>query len=178
MKKAISVLLLFSLLLCGCTDQETPIETGDPILASFSAMDMDGNLVDQQILSGHKLTMINIWATFCSPCIQEMPDLGALNSAYGKDFQVIGIVIDATDRNLQVLPDKKAEAQQIISETGANYLNLLPSKALNAAILSGVTSVPTTVFVDEKGNQIGQVYIGSKTKEQWQAVIESLLKQL
>lgn len=180
MKKNISVLLLLSLLLCGCNAQtpETTVEPGNPVLTSFSATDLDGNTVDQQILSGHKLTMINVWGTFCEPCIREMPDLGELHTAYGDDFQVIGIAIDITDRNLQPLPDMTEKAKQIITETGADYLHLRPSKSLNETFLSEVTSVPVTIFVDENGNQIGQTYIGAKAKEQWQEIIEALLKQL
>lgn len=180
MKKIISVLLLFSLLLCGCQkkEQDDPVSIGEPILSSFSATDINGNAVDQQILSHHKLTMINVWATFCPPCIQEMPDLGELNGAYGNDFQIIGIVIDATDRNLQAIPEEIAEAREIINTTGANYLHILPSSSLNKAFLAGISSVPTTIFLDKNGNQIGEVYIGSRTKAQWQEIIENLLKQL
>ena len=180
MKKVILLLLSLSLLLCGCRE-EPPKETikpGEPVLAAFSATDLNGNSVHQQIFSGHKLTMVNVWATFCGPCIQEMPDLGELSSAYGEDFQIIGIVIDATDRNLQVLPEQKAKAKQIIAETGADYLHLLPSPTLNNAILSTVTSVPTTIFVDENGNQVGDIYIGSKAKAQWKTIIDSLLNSI
>lgn len=178
MKKTLALLLLLSLLLCGCKKEEPPVQKGNPVLTSFSATDIDGNVVDQSVLSGHKLTMVNIWATFCGPCIREMPDLGELSSAYGEDFQIIGIVIDATDRNLQVLPEQKAKAKQIIAETGADYLHLLPSPTLNNAILSTVTSVPTTIFVDENGNQVGDIYIGSKAKAQWKTIIDSLLDSI
>lgn len=178
MKKAFSLLpliLLFIGLLCGCGKQANAPEVGEPILAAFTAVDMEGTIVDQQVLADHKLTMVNIWATFCGPCIREMPDLAALNGAYGDDFQIIGIVIDATDKNLQVLPDAKAEAQEIIRTTDANYLHLLPSQSLNKAYLSKVQAVPETFFVDTQGRQIGESYVGSKTKVQWQQIIESLL---
>ena len=193
MKRIIALFLLLGMnvgLVCGCQQKEAgteptteppqvpTIEIGDPILTTFTTMDMDKNPVDQQILSGHKLTMINVWGTFCDPCIREMPDLGELSSAYGDDFQILGIVIDATDRNLQTLPEKIAKAKEIISTTHADYLHVLPSASLNKAFLSEVSSVPTTIFVDENGNQIGQSYLGAKTKEQWQEIIEPLLKQL
>ena len=178
MKRIISILLLVALnvgLICGCQEKSN-IKKGDPILATFTAMDIAGNAIDQQVLTDHKLTMVNIWATFCSPCIQEMPDLGQLHTAYGDDFQVIGIVIDAADQNLQPIPEELAEAKSIIQSTGANYLHLLPSASLINAILADVSSVPTTIFVDENGNQIGDIYIGSKTKAQWKAIIDTLLE--
>lgn len=43
------------------------------ILSQFAATDLDGNEIDQSILEGYDLTMVNIWATFCQPCIREMP---------------------------------------------------------------------------------------------------------
>ena len=70
------------------------------------------------------------------------------------------------------------KAKQLVANTGAKYPHLRPSKTLNEAILSNVTSVPTTIFVNENGNQIGQVYIGAKTGEQWKEIIDDLLKQL
>lgn len=179
MKKAISLLTSLILLVCLCGCEEKPAaDIGAPIMASFTAMDIAGKAVDQKILSGHKLTMVNVWATFCPPCIQEMPDLGELSSAYGDNFQIIGIIIDAADQNLQPIPAEIAEAKDIIQTTGANYMHLLPSVSLVKAFLANVTSVPTTIFVDEKGNQVGPAYIGAKEKAQWQKIIEDLLKTL
>lgn len=105
-----------------------------------------------------------------------MPDLGQLHTAYGDDFQIIGVVIDAADQNLQPIPDEITEAKSIIQSTGANYPHLLPSLSLVKTILSGVSSVPTTIFVDENGNQVGDIYIGSKSKSQWKAIIDTLLE--
>lgn len=180
MKRAISLLLIFSACissLCGCKEAAPKAEVGAQILGNFSATAVDGNIIDESVLSGHKLTMINIWATYCSPCIQELPDLGELDNAWGEDFQVVGIVLDAADQNINISPEVKAEAGKIISETKANYLHLLPSASLKK-LLAGVTAVPTTYFVDENGNQIGEVYIGSKTKSQWKKIISDLLETM
>ncbi len=79
------------------TANEEPDTNG--ILSSFSATDLDGNAVDESIFSSSKLTMVNIWATFCGPCIGEMPDLGLLNEEYASEgFQVVGIVADVLIR--------------------------------------------------------------------------------
>ncbi len=58
----------------------------------FSGVDMDGNEVSEEIFSKSKLTMVNVWATYCNPCLSEMPGLGELAKAYSpEEFQVIGI---------------------------------------------------------------------------------------
>ena len=180
MKRALSMMIAIFLLLpvlCGCEKAPAP-EVGNPLMAEFTAKDIDGNIVSQQILSGHKLTMVNVWGTFCSPCIQEMPDLGELHTAFGEDFQVVGIVIDAADQNLQPIPTEVAEAKEIIDATGADYLHFLPSLSLVKAFLSEVSSIPVTIFVDENGNQLGKAYIGAKSKAQWQTIITDLLNAM
>lgn len=63
------------------TEDSEPVElTGE--FASFTSMDLDGNEVNQSIISEADLTILNIWGTFCGPCISEMPDLGELADEY------------------------------------------------------------------------------------------------
>ena len=63
----------------------------------FSAKDIDGKNVSEKVFADSKITMVNVWGTFCGPCIREMPDLGVLNKKYGDDFQIVGIVIDTVN---------------------------------------------------------------------------------
>ena len=151
----------------------------DGILSAFSATDLDGNTVDASIFGEYKLTMVNIWATFCGPCIQEMPELGQLSGAYqDKGVRIVGIVIDVTDSSGNPDPKMVAAAKKIVTETGANYLHLLPSADLIRLVLGNVSAVPTTIFVDADGNQVGDQYVGSRSGEDWAAVIDSLLTKV
>mgnify|MGYP000885189012 CR=1 FL=1 len=63
----------------------------------FSTDDIDGNHVDESIFSEARLTMVNIWATWCGPCIAEIPHIGELAKDEFADMniQVMGIVSDA-----------------------------------------------------------------------------------
>ncbi|MBR3836977.1 MAG: TlpA family protein disulfide reductase [Clostridia bacterium] len=179
MKKSVFVFLLAGvLLLCGCSGSETPAPTGEPLFGPFTAMDLAGESADESIFSQKKLTMVNIWGTFCGPCIQEMPDLGELAEEYGEDLQIVGIVIDAADQNGNPLKDKKEEAERIVSETGADYRHLLPSRSLILSYLGRVQAVPETVFLDENGVQIGRSFMGARSKAEWKAEIEALLEQV
>lgn len=170
------LVVIMMVMICGCKNEKPATETEQSLFGEFSATTMTGDVIDETVFHGKKLTMINIWATFCPPCIEEMPYLGQLQSEYGDEFQIIGIVVDAADMNGNVLSDKKAEAASIIAQTGADYLHVLPSKTLISAYLSQVRAVPETIFVDEDGNQVGQQYLGAKSKAQWKAIIDSLLK--
>lgn len=138
----------------------------------FETVTLDNEAVDQSIFEQADLTMVNIWATYCQPCISEMPDLGKLSDEYAeKGVQIIGIVSDVSS-----LPNLEAGA--IVDYTGADYLHLLPSRSMITNYLSEVQVVPTTVFVNSKGEQVGDVYTGSKSKETWAEIIDSLLEEL
>ncbi len=177
-KRFLILTMVLALLICGCSGETVSLEKGECVFGAFTTTDMDGKPVNEQVFRGHKLTMVNIWATFCNPCIKEMPDLAQLQTRYGGSFQVIGIVVDAADKNAEPIPERKADAAQITESTGADYLHLLPSKSLNEAYLKDVQSVPETIFVDENGNQIGERYLGAKSKAQWEKIIDALLEGL
>lgn len=152
-------------------------ETGDGVLASFSATDIDNNIVSQAIFADSKLTMVNIWGTFCSPCVEEMPILAEFNQEYAdQGFQVVGIIIDAADKNLVIKQNKLDSAREIAAATNAGYIHLLPSKSLNDALLAEIQSVPYTIFVNSEGYQVGESYPGAKTKQEWQKIITALLE--
>ena len=121
--------------------------------------------------------MVNIWATYCSPCINEMPDLQKISEAYeDKGVRVIGIVLDTYDYSAK---ENSAymigRAEEIINMTGVKYTNILPTAALNKVKLDNVFSVPTTCFLDENGEIIGVEYVGSRSFEQWSEIIDSLI---
>lgn len=174
------------LIVCACSQsgyQELELDYADANkasasdtaadLGSFESTDIDGNPVDEDIFSGKKLTMLNVWATHCSPCIKEMPDLGRISRDYAsKDFQIIGVLKDAKGLSAAGIIDI---AKLIISETGADYTHILPSDSLNSLFLDDTHYLPTTFFVDEKGNLVGGSYVGIRSEAEWKAIIDELL---
>ena len=191
MKKILALILsviMFALIFTSCGKSEAenePTSVGGEItqnsgfLSDFTTTDIDGKTVNQSVFKGKKLTMVNIWATFCGPCINEMPDLGKISEDYAdKGFQIIGIPVDVVDYYGNIDASQVELAKDIIDETGAVYLHILPSASLNQAKLSQVTSVPETIFVDENGNQVGESYIGSRSEEQWKEIIDGLMENM
>lgn len=154
-------------------------ETQGPGLTSFSTVDLDGNAVTQDIFADYDITMVNIWATFCSPCIGEMPELGELKAEVAdKGVNIVGIVVDVQNPDGSIDPDMVQTAKDIVAQTGAAYTHLLPSESLNSALLSGVSAVPTTVFVDSKGNILNDgIFVGAHDKADWQSIIDGLIEQ-
>lgn len=146
---------------------------------SFTAYDLEGNEVSQDIFKDYDLTMINIWATFCGPCISEMPELGRLNQEYlEKGVQVVGIVMDVLDSKGEISEEQVSLAKEIVEKTGADYLHMLPSDDLIRIKLKDVTGVPETVFVDREGKLAGTSYIGARDLEGWKQVIDGLLEEV
>ncbi len=168
--------ILLAVSLFGCRQESVSLETGESVFGSFTTTDFAGNPFNEEVFRAKKLTMVNLWATFCDPCIREMPDLAALQKEYEGQLQIVGVAVDLTDRNGNVLPEQIKAAESIIKSTGADYVQLLPSPSLNKAYLNQVQAVPETVFLDENGCQIGQSYLGSRSKSEWKSIIEKILE--
>jgi rhodanese-related sulfurtransferase len=149
-------------------------------LSSFSAVDLNGQWVDEGIFADYKLTMINIWATFCGPCLREMPELGTLAADYaGKGVQVAGIVADvtrSTDGSFSI--SQVQLARSLVSQTGADYLHLLPGTDLISAKIGQVNSVPETIFVDSQGKLVGKSYVGARSGAEWATIVDALLEEV
>ena len=188
-KTLFMVLMLSLILLGGCAGDSSELpakaapetDTADvspdqeetaPIFIAFEGTDLDGNTVSQEIFTQSKLTMVNVWATYCNPCLSEMPGLGELAAEYDPaEFQIIGIVSDVWEGEDQTL------VESLIQKTGADYLHLLANDSIGQAILSSVSGVPTTFFFDGEGAYLGGV-AGPAEKEKWKEIIHGLLEEM
>ena len=146
---------------------------------AFTTQDLNGGAVDQSIFTGHKLTMVNVWATYCGPCLSEMPELGTLSKTYAdKGVQIVGVVSDVPQQSDGSYDAAALQsAQSLVKQTGADYTHLLPSKSLVSAMLTNVSAVPTTFFFDEGGRQLGKAYVGARSQSQWAKIVDGLLAQ-
>ena len=122
---------------------------------SFKTTDIEGNPIDTAELFGsRKVTMVNIWETSCGFCIGELPDLIKMNKDFqAKDAQIVGIVYDAMEDDLI------EEARDIVNDLGVDYVTLLPTAEIRE--LFKVQSFPTTYFVNERGEILGEPILGA-----------------
>lgn len=145
-------------------------------LTNFKTLDIYGVTVTPEVFAAADLTMVNIWGTFCSPCLEEMPYLAEINAEYAdKGFQIVGLVVDVQKNDGTVNEDMAAKARSIAEDTGAVYPHLIPSPLLYGGILKDVQYIPYTVFVDSSGNLVGEAYVGSRSKKEWIDIIEPML---
>lgn len=155
-------------------------ESGD-VFETLSLTDLDGNEVDSSVFEDYDLTMINIWATFCNPCLSEMPELAELSSEYAagdNNVQIIGICTDITDIEGQPVQEGVDLAKQIVELTGASYRHLVPDADLMEFLMQEVAVVPTTYFVDSQGKVVGEATLGARDKASWQQEIDARLAML
>ncbi len=186
MKKAgLTVLILSVILLSGCVKtqknqnhdgngREVSGQEEAPLTVVFEGHDMEGNVVSSDVFSDSKLTMVNVWATYCNPCLREMPELGELAGEYDReDFQIIGIISDVQEGASQKSVDYAAD---LIETTGADYTHLFLNESLYFGLLEDVTAVPTTFFIDENG-EILDIVVGAMKKTEWEEKIDALLEE-
>lgn len=160
----------------GTYEVEEAAQASTGIMGSFSATDLEGAAIDQSIFGDYDLTMVNVWATYCRPCLSEMPDLGELAEEYAeKGVRIVGLVTDVLNSDGTVSDSQLDTARDIVATTGADYLHIIPSQDL-FGLLSQITGVPTTFFVDSTGAQVGSAYLGSKSKTAWDAIIVQTLE--
>jgi thiol-disulfide isomerase/thioredoxin len=156
----------------GTTTGPSTLGTGY-VVRPFSASDLNGHIVDNTFFANQRLTMVNVWATFCGPCIREMPDLAQLPGEFpSTDFAILGVVADTPDAS------NEATARQLTGSTGVTYTNVIPDRSIMTEMLAGVSVVPTTFFVDRTGTVVGEVLTGSRSKAEWMSVIHGMLASL
>lgn len=140
----------------------------------FKLKDLKGKeFISSDIFKENKLTMINIWATFCGPCKKELPELQMLyNELKPQSVNVIGIIGDTPD------PDNEVAAVKILDTKKVDYLNLIPNKKFTKDVIGSIAGYPTTIFVDSNGKVVGKVITGQQSKEEYEKVIMDILSTL
>ncbi|HML36709.1 MAG TPA: TlpA disulfide reductase family protein [Bacillota bacterium] len=159
-------------------DQSSEEAPASVSLASFRTQDIDGNEVNQDIFKDYPLTLVNVWGTYCGPCLEEMPYLGELHKEYAdKGVNIVGIVIDAQDEDLQIIEDQRKLVKEIVEKTGADYTHLVVSNDLIESVLTQFDAIPASFFVDSSGNVVSELYIGSRSKKDWVDLIEKTMEK-
>ena len=118
------------------------------------------------------MTIINIWGTFCTPCIEEMPELGEWAKSMPNNIQIVGLISDITgdeDTKHQKL------AVSIVEKANADFTQIIANKDFES-IMKWVTGVPTTLFVDKNGNILGEPIIGADV-EGYKKFVEEYLNE-
>lgn len=142
------------------------VEQRDRQAPNFSWKDSNGKVVNFDEIH-KKVTLINFWATWCSPCRKEIPDLIEINKEFvDRGIRIIGISVDKGARVLEDVGD-------FVEENKIDYPIIIDDGKLSEAF-GNVRGLPTTFLIDENKNIIKK-FVGIKSKEFFISQIEKLI---
>lgn len=141
----------------------------DKKFPEFTAKTVSGEDISSDLFKDSKLTVVNVWGSWCDPCVQEIPELQKLyESMKDKDVNVIGLAQDAgTDLDA---------VKEIIDKNKVTYQNIVPEGATEDFVMS-IMAFPTTFFVDSDRNIVGVIQ-GGRNLEAFTAAVEGVLEKL
>lgn len=166
MKRILALLLVTVLILAGCSakptadpTEATPGETAPSAaqpeesteaantMPDFTAYDLDGNPVSLSDYFG-KPIVVNFWATWCGPCVGELPEFEAVYQEHGDEVQFLMV-------NMTAMSETKENAVAFVDKEGYTFPVLLDldGSAMNAY---GINAIPVTLFIDANGVGVAQ----------------------
>lgn len=148
-------------------------------VGEFSTEDINGEKYTNDFFAEYDLTLVNVFTTWCSPCINEMPELEKLKQEMkAKGVGVTAIVYDSVTPSGKKDQNVIDTAKQLQKRAKLTFPLLIPDKTEMNGRLSGIDAYPESFFVDKEGNIVSEPYVGARTLEQWKEVVETELTKL
>lgn len=187
MKFILTLTAMFILFLAsGCSsenqakeidDSTTTVQDAQPVTADdkeenissgfvFETQDLKGNNRSSGEYVGKQPYVINFWGTWCPPCRAEIPELVRVYDEYkSKGVEMIGLTVIKGS-------ETPADVIKFTIDKRMNWEMWLVTKSV--AQKYEVTAVPTTIFIDKKGEEVNRL-IGPQSYETFKAAFESIL---
>ena len=161
---------------------EQPAENINPdakTVGSFETQDIDGDKYTESVFGDYDLTLVNAFTTWCSPCVNELPNLEKLyEDMKDQGVGVVGMVLDTIDNDGNLSEDTLKKAQVLKEKTGVTYPLLVPDAGYLNGRIRGLQSYPESFFVDKDGNIVGDAIMGSNDYEGWKSLVEKELEEI
>lgn len=154
------IMATISLVACGNTDnsKESKAESGDVVTEEvqevadvetapandLSFKDKNGDVVSLSSLKG-KVVFINFWATWCPPCIHELPSINELRKTFKDDIEFVMVDVD----------NKIEQATAFMEENKYDLPVYTPASNIPSDYLGG--AIPTTVILDKNGKMVSRI---------------------
>ena len=180
-----AAILLFALVVAGCRKSEAPrtasqgaaksapvtatvppTQVGD-VMPAYSAQTLDGKPFALSSEKG-KVVFVNLWATWCTPCRMEIPELEKLQARYSsRGFEVIGVSLDeGAAADVKKFIDEEKITYPVVHDPEGNLANVLQT-----------TVLPTSCIVDRAGKIVWR-QVGALTPNEVAAVQSVIEKAL
>ncbi len=162
-----SFLFLGLLFFLGCRPAAAPVAVGNkPVsvngvpakdadaqplkpVAEMSWTGFEGNVQKLKDLTG-KVVILDFWATYCPPCIEEIPHLMELQAQYGRDnLVIIGLHVGGEE--------DRPKVPEFVERLKIDYPLAYPEDALTAYIFGQQTAIPQTAIFDRKGRMVKKI---------------------
>ena len=167
---AIGTILSFGLIFGGCSgkedsskdsqagsDVEADVES-DAELAKFVAKTLSGDSYTQDDLAEVDVTLFNFWATYCAPCIREMPEVAEFVKKLPDNVRIVTVCLDGQGN--------EEKAEEILAGAGFEGTTLIAGVTFEEdagdfkTLCRNIMYTPTTLVIDADGNIVGDAIIG------------------
>jgi len=126
-------------------NKEKPLVSSSQQAPDLKFKDENGNTVSLHALKG-KVIFINLWATWCPPCIHEMPSINELRKTFKDNDDLVFLMVDL---------DGEIEITKKFMERKKYDLPVhVPNSKIPSELFSG--SIPTTIIIDKQNNIVGR----------------------
>lgn len=151
------------------TKSTSQVETTNPAIGQtrpeFAMLDLEGNVRNIKDWDG-QIVLLNFWATWCPPCLREIPDfIEVQDELANHDFQIIGIAVD-----------NEADVREFVTEMSVNYPVMaaeMEAIELSQRYGNSIGGLPFSAIIDKNG-KITHTITGELSKDR----LKSILKQL
>ena len=149
MRRTLCLIFLFAALIATAARAEDPIETAAPQpLPPLTFETLDGQPASLADFAG-KVVVLNLWATWCAPCREEMPSLDRLQAKFvDRDLVVLTLSVDRAG------PER---VQKFLDEIGVRQVHVYRDPKAAATRAVRVPGLPATILVNRKGEEVGRV---------------------
>ena len=167
---AIGTMRPFGLIFGGCSgkedsskdsqagsDVEADVES-DAELAKFVAKTLSGDSYTQDDLAEVDVTLFNFWATYCAPCIREMPEVAEFVKKLPDNVRIVTVCLDGQGN--------EEKAEEILAGAGFEGTTLIAGVTFEEdagdfkTLCRNIMYTPTTLVIDADGNIVGDAIIG------------------
>ena len=139
---------------------------GNPV--EFQTTDLYGNTVDSaSLFAENEITMVNLWATWCPHCCEELPQLAQIHEQLqALDCGIVGMLEDGDD------PEAVQEAIGLLADAGADYPCVVSPE--NRDDIISTSGLPLSFFVNRNGEMVGSPIDGAQVDKYYEAVVDLL----
>ncbi len=136
---------------------------GDPA-PNFKLSTIDGKTIELKQLAG-KAVVVNFWATWCGPCRREIPGMVKIYQKYkAKGLEIVGISLDRGGWD---------DVKPFLAKNPIAYTIVVGGREI-AEAYGGIEGIPTSFFVDRKGNIVSKT-VGSMPEEEFENAVKKIL---